>query len=211
LLAAFFLTRRRGERGGKKIGFSPRAPRLRVNLCRGFSFASRIFSHAETRRARREEDWILSACSAAPREPRACLLKRRSVRRSAPRPGSAPPATVAALPRVLVCQSDFFSRGGAESAEEGRLDFLRVSASPREPLPRVLVCLLKRRSVRRSAPRPGSATHGYRRRRNLALRPLAPAFSPPVTTTAPTVQPRILRCWRRLMRCVGGIQAAPSQ
>ena len=27
-----FLTRRRGERGGRKIGFSPRAPRLRVNL-----------------------------------------------------------------------------------------------------------------------------------------------------------------------------------
>jgi hypothetical protein len=35
-----------------------------------------IFSHAEPRRARREEDWIFSACSAAPREP---------------------------LPRVLVC------------------------------------------------------------------------------------------------------------
>ena len=31
----FFLTRRRGERGGRKIGFSPRAPRLRVN--RGFA------------------------------------------------------------------------------------------------------------------------------------------------------------------------------
>jgi hypothetical protein len=52
--------------------------------------------------------------------------KIRSERRSAPRPGSAPPATVAALPRVLVCQSDFFSRGGAESVEGGRLDFLRV-------------------------------------------------------------------------------------
>ena len=86
---------------------------------------SGIFSHAEARRARREEDWIFSACSAAPREPRVCLLKRRSVRRSAPRPGLAPPATVAALPRVLVCQSDFFSRGGAERAEGGRLDFLR--------------------------------------------------------------------------------------
>ena len=74
------------------------APRLRVNLgipllhnisflhrCRGFLSASRIFSHAEARRARREEDWILSACSAAPREPRVCLLKRRSERRSAPR------------------------------------------------------------------------------------------------------------------------------
>ena len=35
----------------------------------GPSFASRIFSHAEARRARREEDWIFSACSAAPREP----------------------------------------------------------------------------------------------------------------------------------------------
>ena len=28
-------------------------------------------------------------------------------------------------PRVLVCQLDFFSRGVAESAEGGRLDFLR--------------------------------------------------------------------------------------
>ena len=48
-----------------------------------------------TRRARREEDWIFSASSAAPHEPlpRVFLLKRRSVRRSAPRPGSAPPAT----------------------------------------------------------------------------------------------------------------------
>jgi hypothetical protein len=54
--------------------------------------------------------------------------------------------------------TDFFSRGGAESAEGGKLDFLRVSASPREPLPRVLVCQLKRRSERRSAPPPGSAT-----------------------------------------------------
>ena len=35
----------------------------------GSSSASRIFSHAEARRARREEDWIFSACSAAPREP----------------------------------------------------------------------------------------------------------------------------------------------
>jgi hypothetical protein len=35
LPAGFFLTRRRGERGGRKIGFSPRAPRLRVN--RGFA------------------------------------------------------------------------------------------------------------------------------------------------------------------------------
>jgi hypothetical protein len=35
-----------------------------------------IFSHAEVRRARREEDWIFSACSAAPREPRVCLLKK---------------------------------------------------------------------------------------------------------------------------------------
>jgi hypothetical protein len=33
------------------------------------SSASRIFSHAEARRARREEDWIFSACAAAPREP----------------------------------------------------------------------------------------------------------------------------------------------
>jgi hypothetical protein len=53
---------------------------------------------------------------------------------------------------VLVCQPHFFSRGAAESAEGGRLDFLRVSAPPREPvfpifkhfvsspLPRVLVC-----------------------------------------------------------------------
>jgi hypothetical protein len=61
LPAGFFLTRSRGERGGRKIGFSPRAPRLRVNRCRGFSSASRIFSHAEARRARREEDWIFSA------------------------------------------------------------------------------------------------------------------------------------------------------
>ena len=134
LPAGFFLTRRRGERGGRKIGFSPRAPRLRVN--RGFTCSKdvrrgvrrrdrgrrpqlqkkkkpcpqatgprpsqcrrprqhlQIFSHAEARRARREEDWIFSACSAAPREPRVCLLKRRSERRSAPRPGSATPATV---------------------------------------------------------------------------------------------------------------------
>ena len=35
----------------------------------GPSFASRIFSHAEARRARREDDWIFSASSAAPREP----------------------------------------------------------------------------------------------------------------------------------------------
>ena len=33
MASRFFLTRRRGERGGRKIGFSPRAPRLRVNRC----------------------------------------------------------------------------------------------------------------------------------------------------------------------------------
>jgi hypothetical protein len=36
---------------------------------RGFLSVSRIFSHAEARRARREEDWIFSASSASPREP----------------------------------------------------------------------------------------------------------------------------------------------
>ena len=33
LQAGFFLTRSRGERGGRRIGFSPRTPRLRVRLC----------------------------------------------------------------------------------------------------------------------------------------------------------------------------------
>ncbi len=33
LPAGFFLTRSRGERGGRRIGFSPRTPRLRVRLC----------------------------------------------------------------------------------------------------------------------------------------------------------------------------------
>ena len=61
------------------------------NIC--FHFL--IFSHAEARRARSKEDWIFSASSAAPREPspEVSLLKRRSVRRSEPRPGSATPAT----------------------------------------------------------------------------------------------------------------------
>jgi hypothetical protein len=67
---------------------------VRIGSPAQFSFASRIFSHAEARRARREENWIFSACSASPREPLprvlVCLLRRRSVRRSAPRPGSAP-------------------------------------------------------------------------------------------------------------------------
>jgi hypothetical protein len=47
LLAAFFLTRSRGERGGKKIGFSPRAPRLRVNRCIPLLQTSRFFTVAE--------------------------------------------------------------------------------------------------------------------------------------------------------------------
>ena len=49
--------------------YSPSSNISFLHRCRGFSFASRIFSHAEPRRARREEDWIFSACSAAPREP----------------------------------------------------------------------------------------------------------------------------------------------
>jgi hypothetical protein len=32
-VSGFFLTRSRGERGGRRIGFSPRTPRLRVRLC----------------------------------------------------------------------------------------------------------------------------------------------------------------------------------
>ena len=43
----FFLTRRRGERGGKKIGFSPRAPRLRVSRCIPLLQTSRFFTVAE--------------------------------------------------------------------------------------------------------------------------------------------------------------------
>ena len=112
----------------------------------GPSSASRIFSHAEARRARREEDWIFSACSAAPREPlpRACLLKRRSVRRSvrrsAARPGSATPATGAALPTGWAARHSsgrrlIFSHAKARRARrEEDWIFSACSAAPREPL-----------------------------------------------------------------------------
>ena len=75
----------------KKKKPCPQATDPRPSQCRRPRQHLLIFSHAEARRARRKEDGIFSACSAAPREPlpRVCLLKRRSVRRSARRPGSA--------------------------------------------------------------------------------------------------------------------------
>ena len=63
----------------ERFFLAPRARKRRARVT-GTTVLARggwwIFSHAEPRRARREEDWIFSACSAAPREP---------------------------LPRVLVC------------------------------------------------------------------------------------------------------------
>jgi hypothetical protein len=180
LPAGFFLTRSRGERGGRKIGFSPRAPRLRVNRCRGFSSASRIFSHAEARRARREEDWIFSAsprlrvnlyspssnisflhrCRGFWSAQAAFFLTRSRGERGGRKIGFSPRA-----PRLRVNRYRGFSFASrifshAEARRARRKEDWIFSAPPREPLPKVF--LLKRRSVRRSAPRPGSAPHGYR-------------------------------------------------
>jgi hypothetical protein len=89
--------------------------------------------------------------------------KRRSVRRSAPRPGSATPATENPDPKPLRRrQSRHCSRVRRPRFPQLALrphpskQWLRNRFSASGPIP-------KRRSERRSAPRPGSATHGYRK------------------------------------------------
>ena len=146
----------------------------------GPSFASQIFSHAEARRARREEDWIFSA---SPRL-RVNLYS--------------PSSKWGKLKAEIRKTGD----GGPGSADVivGRCERIESNPLPRQKI----------RSERRSAPRPGSAPPATEEEETLPSSHW-PAFPVPVTTTAPTVQPRILRCWRRLMRCVGGIQGAPSQ
>ena len=131
----------------KKKKPCPQATDPRPSQCRRPRQHLQIFSHAEARRARREKDWIFSACSAPSREPRVCLLERRSERRSAPRPGSAPRgyrrrrnlalrplAPAFPVPATTTAPTDFFSREGAEARREEDWIFSACSAPPREPL-----------------------------------------------------------------------------